>query len=329
MGRTMASRDIARLNTLRFISNNKALIILCLGVAIAAILSPAFFTSRNVLNVLRQICTGAVLSLGFTAIISSGNLDLSVGYQVGMIGAEMALLSNAGLPFFPTILIGMLSGAFCGFVNGIIGVTLGLPMLIITLANGQIFSGITLLITGNSPVKGLSDGFKAAGQGYFLGFPIPFFILAFMVLLICLIVNKTVFGRHLIATGGNKEAAHVSGIDTKKVLVLTYMLMGVCAAVAAVILTGRAMSAQPGGGKGMERDCVAAVVIGGSSLSGGSAKIVGTVVGCLIVGVINNLLNLLGVDSNWQYVAKGLLILVAVGLDVFSTKIIQKSMERV
>ncbi|HHV11917.1 MAG TPA: ABC transporter permease [Clostridiales bacterium] len=324
----VSMKKMSNTNKLNILLDNKAILIFLLLFIISCFVSPVFLSSRNLLNVIRQISVSAIVGIGFTCIIASANLDLSVGDMIGLLGAEMALLSRAGLPFGLVILIGVLTGAFCGFMNGMIGVSIGLPLFIVTLATGQIYNGITLLITHNSAVTGISPEFKALGQGYLFNIPTPIYIMVGVGIVIYLVLNKTTFGRHIIAIGGNKEAAHVSGIDTKKVTVGVYMLLGVCASVAAVVLTGRANSAQPSAGAGMALDSVAAVVIGGTPLSGGSGKVMGTVIGCLIVGTINNMLNLLGVDSNWQSVAKGLLILIAVSLDVLSDRYFKKRMEK-
>ena len=314
--------------TVYFLLNNKAIFIFLLLFVISCFISPVFLTSRNLMNVVRQICVSAIVGIGFTCIIASSNLDLSVGDMISLLGAIMALLSKSGLPFLIVVPLGMAIGAGFGFINGIIGVAIGLPLFIVTLATGQIYGGITMLISHNSAVSGISPEFKALGQGYFLGIPTPIYVMVAVGIVIYLILNKTAFGRRIVAVGGNREAAYVSGINTKRVTVGVYMLMGVCAAVAAVVLTGRANSAQPTAGAGMALDAVAAVVIGGTALSGGSGKVVGTIIGCLIVGTINNMLNLLGIDSNWQSVAKGLLIIIAVSLDVLTNGFFKKRMEK-
>ncbi|GHU69464.1 ribose ABC transporter permease [Spirochaetia bacterium] len=313
---------------LEFFLNNKALIILlvlCIGCAIA---SPNFLSGINLRNVLRQICTSAMIGVGFTCVIASGNLDLSVGYMLGMLGVMMGLLSKTSLPFPAVILIGLLIGAACGFFNGIIGVRFRLPLFIVTLATGQVFKGICYLISNTSPITGLPPAFKFIGQGYIGPVPIPVYIVAAATVIIYVILNRTAFGRYAIATGGNRDAARTSGINTNSVTVWIYVLMGLCTAVAAIIMTGRAASAQPAAGQGMEMDAIAAVVIGGTPLIGGKGKVMGTVFGCLIVGVINNALNLSRVDSNWQLIAKGALILIAVLLDVITETYFQQKLKK-
>lgn len=310
------------------ILNNKAIIILLLLGVVATCMNPAFISGRNLMNVIRQICASAILGIGFTLVIASANLDLSVGYMLGMLGVIMGLMSRANIPFALVLLAGVAVGAFCGFINGFIGVRFQLPLFIVTLATGQVYRGACQLLSNTSPVNGLQDAFKVLGQGYLGPIPVPIYIMAVVGIVLYIVLNKTRFGRHAIATGGNREAARTSGINTGFVTIRIYMIMGVCAAIAAMVMTGRAFSAQPAAGTGMEMDAIAAVVIGGTSLSGGSGRIGGTVVGCLIVGVINNMLNLAGVDSNWQLVAKGLLILAAVLLDVASSNYFTKKLKK-
>lgn len=308
--------------------DNKAVLILVILCIAATCMNSAFLSGRNIMNVIRQVCASAILGIGFTLVIASGNLDLSVGYMLGMIGVVMGLLSRANVPFALVLLAGLATGALCGFINGFIGVKFSLPLFIVTLATGQVYRGACQLLSNTSPVNGLQNQFKVLGQGYLLGIPIPIYIMVVVGVVLYTVLNKTRFGRHAIATGGNREAARTSGINTASVTIRIYMIMGVCAAIAAMVMTGRAFSAQPAAGQGMEMDAIAAVVIGGTSLSGGSGRIGGTVVGCLIVGVINNMLNLAGVDSNWQLVAKGLLILTAVLLDVASSRYFSKKLKK-
>lgn len=309
--------------------DNKAVLILLLLCIVATCMNSAFLGGRNIMNVIRQVCASAILGVGFTLVIASANLDLSVGYMLGMIGVIMGLLSRANVPFPLVLIAGLATGALCGFINGFIGVKFKLPLFIVTLATGQVYRGACQLLSNTSPVNGLQNAFKVLGQGYLLGVPIPIYIMVVVGVTLYIVLNKTRFGRHAIATGGNREAARTSGINTDSVTIRIYMIMGVCAAIAAMVMTGRAFSAQPAAGQGMEMDAIAAVVIGGTSLSGGAGRIGGTVVGCLIVGVINNMLNLAGVDSNWQLVAKGLLILAAVLLDVASSRYFGKKLKKV
>jgi len=310
-----------------FALDNKALIILFVLTIFSAFASPVFFTSTNLINVIRQISTIAIMGIGFTCILASGNMDLSVGSLLGMLGVIMAMLSKV-IPLPAALLIGLIIGALCGATNAVIGVYLRMPLFIVTLAMGQVFRGIAFLLSNTSPITGLPAGFRFIGQGYMGFIPIPIVITAVVGVIVWILLNKTIFGRHAIATGGNREAARTSGINVNRTTILVYMLMGVCAGIAAAVMTGRTASAQHIAGQGMEMDAIAAVVIGGTQLGGGSGKIVGTLFGCMIVGVIANILNLMGVDSNWQLVAKGALILFAVGLDVVTTTYINTKMRK-
>lgn len=328
MRETTEKKGVKNSALLDFIINNKALAILVLLCIVAAITSPAFLSSRNLMNVVRQVCASSILGIGFTLVIASGNLDLSVGYMLGMLGVIMGLLSRENVPFALVLLAGIACGALCGFLNGFVGVAFQLPLFIVTLATGQIYRGACQLLSNTSPVNGLQDAFKVLGQGYLGPIPIPIYIMAAVGIVLWVVLNKTRFGRHAIATGGNREAARTSGINTNSVTVWIYVIMGICVAIAAMVMTGRAFSAQPAAGQGMEMDAIAAVVIGGTSLSGGSGRIIGTVIGCLIVGVITNMLNLAAVDSNWQLVAKGILILLAVLLDVVTSRYFTEKMKK-
>ncbi|NLL90975.1 MAG: ABC transporter permease [Ruminococcaceae bacterium] len=309
-----------------FLMGNKAPIILIILCIAASLISPVFLTSRNLINVLRQVAVSSVLGIGYTLVMTSGNLDLSVGSMLGMLGVIMGLLSVRGLPFGLVLVIGMAFGALCGFLNGFIGMKLKLPLFIVTLAQGQVYKGVCFLLSNNSPVNGLQDQFKWIGQGYVFHIPVPIYITLFCCLIMSVLLGNTRFGRQVIATGGNREAALVSGINVSRLTIFVYMIVGMFVSVAAMIMNGRAFSAQPTAGTGMEMDAIAAVVIGGTSMSGGNPNVVGTIFGCVIVGVISNILNLTGVDSNWQHVVKGLMILTAVALDTISSRMITARM---
>lgn len=300
--------------------NNKALFILILLGILATILNPVFLKITNLVNVVRQVSTYCILCTGFTFIMSSGNLDLSVGHMMGFMGVIMALMSKAGIPFVFVVLGGLVLGAFCGFLNGFIGMKTGIPLFIVTLATGLAFRGLSMICSHNTPVTGLQEAFRFIGQGYIGPVPFPIVLTVVFALIMWILLNKTKFGRQAVATGGNKEAARTSGINTSARIIQIYTIMGCCVALAAMVMTGRAFSAQPAAGQDMGMDCIAAVVIGGTSMSGGHGKLVGSMFGCLIIGVINNMLNLAGIDSNWQLVTKGLIILVAVFLDILTTK---------
>ncbi len=311
-----SSRFRAFLNDL--LMGNKALAILVALVVVMSFASPVFLTQNNLLNIVRQVAFSAIMGAGFTLVLGSGQMDLSIGCMVGFVGVIMGKCLVNDIPIPIAIAIGVAAGAACGCLNASI-INLALPPFIVTLATMSVYRGGTLLITKMVPVSGLPDSFVFLGQGHIMGIPTPIYIMILMVVVMFVILNRTMFGRHAIAMGGNAEATMVSGINIKKVRRNVYMTMGMYVAIASVVLTARSASAQISAGQGTEMDAIAAVVIGGTPLSGGYANVFGTLMGCLIVGAVNNSLNLLGVDSNWQIIAKGLLILFAIILDVVST----------
>lgn len=305
--------------------NNKALFILIVLCCAISFGTDIFLQPRNLLNVIRQICISAIIGIGFTYVLTSGNMDLSVGRLLGLIGIIMGRASVSGWPFWAVILLGIFCGLVCGFLNGIVIVSLKLNPFIVTLATQQIFKGFSNILSSNTTIGNIDPMFKAIGQGYFLGIPIPIFIMLGLAGVMWFIMNRTSFGRHVVAMGGNPEAARVSGVNIDKTKVLVYMILGLCAALAAIVMNGRLDSAQPTAGADMEMDSIAAVVLGGTAFTGVIGKVIGTIFGCMIIGVINNGLNLLNVNTNWQLVAKGLVIVLAMILDTKSESLLKKS----
>jgi ribose transport system permease protein len=304
----------------------QSLIALVAMMVALSFMSDAFLTVDNGWNILRQISVNLCLSVGLTLIILSGGIDLSVGAILALCGAVAAgLLKNGlGLPTFGihldfttvgAILGALAVGAACGFANGLAIARLGLPPFVATLAMLSIARGLTYLWTGGFPITGLGDEFGSLGVGVPLGVPAPVWEAAAIVALAWFLCSRTVFGKQLYAVGGSERAARLTGIRVERVKVIVYLLGGVLAAVAGLIVTARLDSAQPNAGAGYELDAIAAVVIGGTSLSGGRGSMGGTVLGCLIIGVLNNGLFLLDVSPFWQQVVKGVVILAAVAMD--------------
>jgi ribose/xylose/arabinose/galactoside ABC-type transport system permease subunit len=319
---TSGFRNIFNLN---FLVKNRVLVILVFICIISAIIQPIFFYPQNVLNVLRQISSSAVLGAGFTLILGSGAIDLSVGTQIGLMGVICAMASKVpGMPFTVVILVGIVLGTIFGLINAFFINTFSLPPFIVTLATMSIFKGICYITSNTTPVGNIAKYIINFSQGTIFGVSKMIIMMICVYVFMYLLINKTVFGRHAIAMGGNSEAARVSGINTKFTNYGVFVVMGICAFIASLMMTGRAASAQPVAGQGMEMDAIAAVVIGGTSMQGGTAYIGGTLLGCMIVGVINNILNLVNVDSNYQLVVKGLLILFAIILDAQSAKFLSK-----
>lgn len=320
MGNEMKQHRNSELIHNILMGNKALLILLVMGIALS-IMSPYFLTKTNLLNVLRQVCVSTLLSVGFTVVLASGHMDLSVGSLLGLAGMVLAkLLVEAKMPIAPGILITLLFSIGCAAINAAIITWFEVPPFIVTMAMQYVFKGVNYLISKLVPVTGLPTSLTVIGQGYWLGVPIPVYIMLAVVIVVWVVLDNTLFGRYVIAFGGNPEAAKTCGINTKAMRYYVYMCGGLCTGLAAIVATGRAASAQVGAGQGMEMDAIAAVVIGGTSMKGGNANVPGTLFGCLIVGVVNNGLNLLNIDSNWQVVAKGVLILIAVIIDVVSTK---------
>lgn len=309
----------------------QSLIALVLMVVAMALLSDKFLTADNGWNILRQISVNLCLSIGMTLIILSGGIDLSVGAILAFAGAVAAgvLKNGIALPMFDVLLqftvfgaivTGIVVGLLLGGFNGLVITRFRVPPFVATLGMFSIARGLTMLWTGGFPITGLGAGFGFIGTGVFLGVPMPVWISAVLVAVFVVVTRKTRFGRHLYAVGGNERAALLTGLRVNRVKLWVYTLGGGLAGVAGLIVTARLDSAQPNAGLGYELDSIAAVVIGGTSLSGGRGTVLGTVLGCLIIGVLNNGLFLLNVSPFWQQIVKGLVILAAVALDKAHTK---------
>ncbi|TCP24966.1 ribose ABC transporter membrane protein [Scopulibacillus darangshiensis] len=293
------------------------LIGLILIVIILSILSPSFLSLNNILNVLRQVSINALIAFGMTLVILTGGIDLSVGSILALGGAITAKMLAGGMDPILAVLIGLLAGGIMGAINGIVITKGKVAPFIATLATMTIFRGLTLVYTDGRPITGLGDStfFKMIGKGYISYVPLPviWMLIAFVILLF--VLKKTVFGRGIYAVGGNEEASILSGIKAGRVKIWVYIITGVLSAFAGLILTSRLNSAQPNAGMSYELDAIAAVVLGGTSLVGGRGWIFGTLVGALIIGVLNNGLNLLNVSPFFQQVVKGGVILLAVLID--------------
>jgi ribose transport system permease protein len=291
-----------------------ALLIVCVGLAL---LSPDFLTISNLFDVMRQVSINAVIAFGMTLAILLGGIDLSVGSILAVSSVLIALMLKAGLAAGLAASVGLLAGAAMGAVNGLVITKGRVAPFIATLGMMTLLRGVALVVSQGSPISGFSsDFFSMVGGGYLAGLvPLPVVWMLTLFALFWFLLTKTVFGRHVYATGGNAEAAALSGVKTDRVQILVYSVSGAMAAIAGIILTSRLDSAQPTAGEGYELDAITAVVLGGTSLAGGRGWIFGTLVGALLIGVLNNGLNLLGVSAFYQQVIKGAVILFAVLLD--------------
>ncbi len=305
-----------------------ALFILCV---VISLLSDKFLTVANGWNVLRQISVNICISTGMTLVVLTAGIDLSVGSVLALCGAITAgLLKNGielpsqnlfvGFTLLGAIVAGLITGAILGSFNGWIITKFKVPPFVATLAMLTIARGLTMLWTKGFPISGLGEHFAWIGTGWLIGIPVPVWISGIIVLIAVVITNKTRLGRYIYAIGGNESAAKLSGINIKKIKIIVYTIAGVLAAAGGLMVTSRLDSAQPNAGNSYELDSIAAVVIGGTSLSGGKGTILGTVSGAIIIGVLNNGLVLLNVSPFWQQVVKGLVILIAVIIDKVSKK---------
>ncbi|PTK77055.1 ribose ABC transporter permease [Staphylococcus haemolyticus] len=290
---------------------------LILLIIVVSILNPSFLDLSNLLNLLRQISINGLIAFGMTFIILTGGIDLSVGSILALSSAFIALMITSGVDPIIALIIGVLIGFVLGAVNGLLVTKGNMEPFIATLATMTIFRGLTLVITDGNPITNLGDSylFQLFGKGYFIGIPVPAVTMIIVFVILLIILQKTTFGRHTYAIGGNEVAAKISGIKVNKIKILIYGISGLMSALAGGILTSRLNSAQPTAGTSYELDAIAAVVLGGTSLTGGKGRIVGTLIGVLIIGVLNNGLNLLGVSSFYQQVVKGVVILIAVLID--------------
>lgn len=290
---------------------------LILLIIIISILNNAFLEPSNLFNLLRQVSINGLIAFGMTFVILTGGIDLSVGSTLALSSALVAILMVSGVDGIIAIIIGCIFGAVLGAINGFL-ITLGkMAPFIATLATMTVFRGVTLVITDGNPITNLngSYAFQLFGRGYFIGIPVPAITMFITFIILYVILHKTIFGRQTYAMGGNEKAAFISGIKVNKLKVCIYGLAGLMSALAGAILTSRLNSAQPTAGMSYELDAIAAVVLGGTSLTGGKGRIVGTLIGVLIIGVLNNGLNLLGVSSFYQQVVKGVVIIIAVLID--------------
>ncbi|MGG7077805.1 ABC transporter permease [Clostridium sardiniense] len=307
-------------NYKEYLDKYKSLIGLVLLCIIITFVTPSFLTVANITNVFTQVSVNAIIAVGMTFVILTGGIDLSVGSTLAISGALGASIIKSTNNIFLAIIVAAIVGIVIGLVNGILIAKGKLQAFIVTLATMTIFRGATLVFTNGTPISKLPESFLKIGNAKIGFIPVPVIITIVIAAISIYILSQTKFGRYLYALGGNEESAKLSGINTDKIKVLTYVVSGFVSAIAGVIITSRIGSASPNAGTGFELDAIAAVVIGGTSLAGGEGKISGTIIGALIIGVLNNGLNLMNVSPFYQSIVKGLVILIAVLLDKKSRK---------
>lgn len=307
-------------NTMKYMSELTTVIALIILMAVITIINSNFLTANNLLNLLLQVTSNALIAFGMTFVILTGGIDLSVGSILALSSALTAGLLGSGMPVTLAILISLILGCILGMMNGLLISYGKLAPFIVTLATMTIFRGATLVYKNGNPItKGLSDTFlfQFLGQGYIVGIPFPVIIMFIVFIVLYVLLHKTAFGKSVYAIGGNEKAAYISGVKLNKVKIIIYSISGIMASISGLIITSRLSSAQPTAGASYEMDAIAAVVLGGTSLSGGKGRILGTLIGALIIGVLNNGLNIIGVSAFWQQVVKGVVILIAVLIDRF------------
>lgn len=291
------------------------LVILLIMVIISYILEPAFLTPRNLLNVLRQMSITTIIAFGTTLVIIAGMIDLSTGSLAALTGVLGTMIYVSTGSVMAGLTAGLASGAVAGVFFGYLITKFDLPPFIVTLAGLTGARGLALLITGGRPIINIGD-FTVLGQGYIWIIPVPIVIMFAVYIVMSLILRRTKLGRYTYAIGGNQDAAIASGINVKKIKIILFIIAGLCTGLAGVVLMSRINSGQPAAGLMYELDAITAVVVGGTSLSGGVGTMLGTLVGGLIVAILQNILNLTNVSPYWQQILKGLVIVLAVILDI-------------
>lgn len=296
------------------------LAVLLLMIIALTVMNPVFLSMDNIVNIARQISMVAIVAIGMTFVLIIGEIDLSVGHIACLSGIIVAKCLTMGMNIPISCLLALLIGGIMGFANGFIATQFKIPSFIVTLGMDNIAYGIVLVITNAYPITGLPEGFKVIGRGYIGMIPVPVIIMVicYAVGIICLKYIK--FGRNMFAIGGNPDAAKLSGISVKKNKIAIFTICGLTAAVSGVILSSRLFSGQPNSGTSFTMDAIASCVIGGTSTTGGKGRLWGTFIGALIIGIIDNGMTLLGISTNWQYIVKGAIIIIAVGLDSIREK---------
>ena len=274
--------------------------------------SDSFLSYGNITNILRQVSINALIAVGMTFVILTGGIDLSVGAVMALAGTVAAGLMAGGMNGVLALIICLGVGCGFGLANGAFVAFAGMPPIIVTLATMGIARGLGLIYTGGYPISGLPSWINWFGEGRVLGLQTPIVIMLVVYVLGWVLLERTPFGRYVYAIGGNETATRLSGVRVARSKLIIYGISGLTASIAAIVLTGRLMSGQPNSGQGFELDAIAAVVLGGTSIAGGRGSLIGTLLGALLLGVLNNGLNMVGVNPYVQTVVKGVIILLAI-----------------
>ncbi len=292
---------------------------LILMIVVTALASDVFLRPSNLINILRQVSINGILAVGMTMIIISGGIDLSVGSIIGVVGYTVATTMQYG--FFPAILAGLCVGALFGLVNGLLITKIAIPPFVATLGTMVAGRAIVVVLTGGYPLIPVDDPiFQWIGAGYIGPIPVPVVICMLVFILFIWVMKHTKFGRYVYSVGSNEEASAFSGVKVERIRLMVYAISGILFAISGIVLTSRLYSSGPLSGNGYETDAIAAAVIGGTSMMGGEGRLSRTVIGVLILGVLSNIFNLLGVAADYQGIFKGIIIIFAVGMDTYSKK---------
>ncbi|MFK7881780.1 ABC transporter permease [Roseobacter sp.] len=288
---------------------------LALIVVVFASLSPVFLTAPNLINILQQSSINAAIALGMTLVIISGGIDLSVGPTAALSAVIGASLMVAGIPVPLAVMASLGVGVMCGLFNGVLVAYAGLQPFIVTLGGLSLFRALSLIYTGGNPIFGIPPEFRALTNGNVMGVPNSVIVVGIIALILWFVLNKTPLGEYILAVGGNEEAARIAGVPVARTKVATFVISGVLASIAALILVGRLGAAEPTIGNLWELDAIAAAAIGGASLMGGKGSVVGTLIGAIILGALRNGLTLMNVQAFYQLLATGIIIIVAMLID--------------
>ncbi len=306
----------------RFLDDYSILYAVIILIVVLSIASPDFLSLKNFTNVFRQISMIAILTIGMFFVMVGGGIDISCGATVGLTGVLFAMfMVNYGMHPALAFVLTVLVGAFVGTINGTLVTRFGIPAMIATLGTQSIARGFTYVITGAYPISNIPESVAFLGRGYVLNLewlPWPVFIVAILAIVAHFVAQRTKYGRSVYAVGGNTEAAYLSGIKDKRIQIITYIALGVLSAISGMILTSRLASGQPNGGLTWEFEAVIAAVIGGVSITGGRGKVLGALLGAVLIGLLTNGMTLIGMESYPQQMVKGLVLVLAIGFDIYS-----------
>ena len=308
---------LSKNSVMEFVKKTAILWVMIILILILSVISPSFFRGQNLLNIIKQASITGVIGVGMTFVLITGGIDLSVGSVMALSGTMAASVAVAekNMPIALVILVGVGLGALCGLINGIGVSYIGFPPFIMTFARG-----IPLVFTNGTPIFGLSEEFNMIANSRVLGVPSLVIFLVITVLAGHIILSKTVLGRRIYAVGGNEDAARLSGVSTAKVKLFVYVFCGILSGIAGILICSRITSGNGTVAEGYEMNAISAAVIGGVSMTGGSGNVLGMVVGAMILTIIQNSFDIMGVNSFYQNIIKGIIILLAVFLDLRGKK---------